>query len=289
VAGDEPTVAVITMTRDEGRLLRRWVDHHGDQVGRDHVVVLDDHSADGSTDDLGCTVHRLPRLDGGRRFEKVRMALLNGVAEGLLAAYDYVAFLDVDEFLVPDPAVHASLGELLQARGRPDVLGVTALDLVHAPGDTPLDLDRGILAQRRFAKFAPVMCKPSVKRTPAAWTRGSHGITVPYAVDPALFMVHLKFADRDRLVDIARRRHEVHLVDGRAPKSGWARPAAEVLEMLDAGLEGFDPATVPEFEPDPEVLAAVVEVKDDGVHRTRAGGVRSEPVVRVPARLLEAF
>jgi hypothetical protein len=279
------SVAVITMARDEGALLRRWVDHHGRQVGHEHVVVLDDQSGDGSTEGLDCTVHRLPPLQGGRRFEKVRMALLNGVAEGLLAVYDYVVFADVDEFLVPDPARYGSLTELLEDRGRPDVVGVTALDLVHTSGEAPLDLDRGILEQRPYAKFAPVMCKPSVKRVPAPWTRGSHGIVVPYAVDPALFMVHLKFADRDRLAEIAGRRHDVHLSDGRAPKSGWARPADQVLAMLDAGLRDFDPGAVPEFEPQPEVLATVVERKDDGVHRTRAGGLRDEPVVRVPARL----
>lgn len=280
-----PTVAVITMARDEGVLLRRWVEHHGRQVGVENVLVFDDNSADGSTDDLPCTVHHLPELPGGRSFEQTRMDLLNGAAEGLLAVYDYVVFADADEFLVPDPARYTGLPDLLADRGRPEVVGVTALDVVHVPGEAPLDLDRPVLEQRTFAKFAPVMCKPAVKRVPVPWVRGSHGIGAPYAADPALFMVHLKFADRGRLEEIAARRYDVHLRDGRAPKSGWARPADDVLGILDTGLRGFDADATEEFVPTADLLDGVVERRDEAVYRTRPGGMRTQPVVRVPERL----
>jgi hypothetical protein len=287
--GALPSIAVLTQARDEGDLLRLWVEHHARQVGRENLVVFDDHSTDGSTEDLGCTVHRLPSMPGGHRFESARMALMSGVAEGLLSVYDYVAFTDVDELLVPDPSRHPSLAHLLLARGRPEVLGVTALDLVHAPGEPALDLTAPILEQRRYAKFAPVMCKPAVKRVPVPWERGSHGIAMPFAVDPELFMIHLKFADRDRLAAVARRRHEAHLVDNRAPRSPWARPAEQVVDMLDRGVAGFDPATVREFAPTPEQLVDVVVEKDGGVFRTRPGGMRTEPVVAVPPRLRGAL
>ena len=57
-----PHVAVITMARDEGTMLRRWVDHYSREVGVDNLVVVDDNSSDGSTDDLPCTVLRIPPL-----------------------------------------------------------------------------------------------------------------------------------------------------------------------------------------------------------------------------------
>ena len=90
-----PEVAVITMARDEGDLLSLWVSHYARHVGIDNLVVLDDNSVDGSTDGLGCTVHKVPPLKGGLDFEPVRMRLMNGIAGGLLAAYDYVVFVDV--------------------------------------------------------------------------------------------------------------------------------------------------------------------------------------------------
>src|SRR5215213_8734024 len=148
-----PEVAVITMARDEGDLLRLWVAHYARQVGIDNLVVLDDNSVDGSTDGLGCTVHRVPPLRGGLDFEPVRMRLMNGIAGGLLAAYDYVVFVDVDEFLVTDPAVYPTLPDLLEDRGRPETLGVVGLNVVHVPSlePEPLDLRRPLLEQRSFA------------------------------------------------------------------------------------------------------------------------------------------
>lgn len=57
-----PSLAVVTMARDEGAVLRRWVDWYAGQVGAEHVIVLDDGSTDGSTDDLPCPVLHLPPL-----------------------------------------------------------------------------------------------------------------------------------------------------------------------------------------------------------------------------------
>ena len=47
-----PTMAAITMARDEGPMLRRWVDHYGRELGADNLVVIDDNTSDGSTDGL---------------------------------------------------------------------------------------------------------------------------------------------------------------------------------------------------------------------------------------------
>ena len=285
---DLPSIAVVTLTRDEGPLLRKWVDHHARQVGMANILVFDDGSRDGSTEDLPCSVHRLPAMPGGRGFEAGRLGLLNGVAEGLLAVYDYVAFCDVDEFLIPDPERFDSLPELLEARGRPPVVASMALDVVHAPGEPALDLSLPLLSQRAFAKFAPVMCKPAIKRVAADWARGSHGIRTPYQVDPDLFMIHMKFADRDRLASISAKRHEQHLVDGRAPKSGWSRKADEVVSILDDALRKFDPA-VPEFDPHALRLDELVESHADGSYRSARGGMRRQSFVRVPEKLRAAL
>lgn len=284
-----PRVAVLTMARDEGPLLRVWVQHYARQVGREHLIVLDDGSADGSTSDLGCTVHRLPGLPGGAGFERARMALVSGLAQGLLAVYDYVAFVDADEFLVPDPAAYASLPELLDDRPGSDVVGAVGLNLVHLPSEPPLDLGRPLLEQRRFAMFTPIMCKPSVKRVAAAWAVSSHGIRTPYAVDPQLFLLHLKFADRDRLAAMSARRNEANAADGRAGKSSWSKPADELLAVFDKVVGGVDEDAVPEFDAASAPLAALVS-EVDGVFRTPQQGqlqaLRREPVVRLPRRLV---
>ncbi|MDZ5621221.1 glycosyltransferase family 2 protein [Nocardioides bizhenqiangii] len=285
-----PDVAVITMARDEGDLLPLWVSHYARHVGIDNLVVLDDNSVDGSTEGLGCTVHRVPELRGGPSFEPVRMRLMNGLAAGLLAVYDYVVFVDVDEFLVTDPTRYPRLPDLIEDRGRPEVLGVMGLNVVHVPSvePEPLDLGRPLLEQRGFAKFTPLMCKPSVKRINAGWAVSSHGIKAPYSIDPELFMIHLKFADRSRLAEVAALRNAVSAADGRAQGASWGKSADHLVEIFDSVVADVDPAAAPEFDPATAGLDDMVIVVNDR-HRTPQQGqveaLRTQPLVRIPERL----
>lgn len=292
-AADEqgpPTVVVMTMARDEAEMLPRWVRHYAGQVGLEHLVVFDDNSVDGSTDNLGCTVHRLPPLGAG--FEGRRMRLLSGVAAGLLAVYDVAVFVDVDEFLVADPARHQDLRGFLASRREREVIAPVALNVVHVPAlEGPLRADRPVLEQRSFAKFVPVMCKPSIKRIPAAWRWAAHGIEAPFEVDPELFMLHLKFADREGFRRVAAHRRALVEADGRASGSSWARETDELVAALDRSVRDVDPDRVPEFDPTEVDLRSVVEAKNGWYRSVGAGQVqalRQQPLRRVPATLVGA-
>lgn len=289
-AGGPPRVVVMTMVRDEGPMLERWVRHYAAQVGAENLVVLDDGSTDGSTDDLPCTVHRLPPMPGGRDFEAARMELVSGLARGLLAVYDVVVLVDGDEFLIADPDRYEGLVDLLAARADREVLAPVALNVVHHL-DTEDGLDPGepVLGQRRFAKFVPLMCKPAVKRVAAPWRFATHGIMAPFSVDPDLFLVHLKFFDHDWLQHVSDRRHELVRADGRASRSSWSMDGSAMGELLRGFTAGTDPDRVPEFDPRAVDLAAVVQ-RDGAAYRTsRPGQLRAMetlPLVRVPERLL---
>lgn len=280
---------VITMARDEAEMLPRWVRHYAHHVGMENLLVLDDNSTDGSTDDLECTVHRLPPLPGAG-YEAARMQLLSGLAEGFLAAYDFVVFVDVDEFLVPDPTHHADLRAFLATRRDRDVLAPMALNVVHVPAvEGPLDDRQPVLGQRGFAKFAPIMCKPSIKQVPAAWRWASHGIESPFVVDPELYMVHLKFADREALHRVAAHRKALVDADGRAKKSSWSRDADDIVAALDRAVAGVDVAGVPEFDPREVDLASIVEPRNGWYRAVGAGQVQAlqgMPLRRVPSSLL---
>jgi hypothetical protein len=279
----------MTMVRDEAVMLPRWVNHYADQVGLENLVVLDDNSTDGSTEGLGCTVHRLPELVGSR-YESTRMQLLSGLAQGLLAVYDFVVFVDADEFLVPDPARHDDLRSFLATRRDREVVAPLALNVVHVHSvEEPLRAGEPVLGQRRFAKFAPIMCKPSIKRVPAGWRWASHGIEAPFEVDPELYMVHLKFADRDLLRQVAAHRKALVDADGRARASSWAREADDIVAVLDRAVASVDLDTVPEFDPSEVDLRQIVEPRD-GWHRAVGAGqvqaLRQIPLRRVPSSLL---
>jgi hypothetical protein len=283
----------MTMVRDEGMMLDRWVRHYSGQVGVANLIVLDDGSVDGSTDALPCTVHRLPRMPGGRDYEKARVDLVSGLADGLLAVYDVVVFVDADEFLVPDPDRHSGLLDFLAARADRDVLAPAALNVVHHVGvEGVLDPAAPVLGQRRFAKFVPLMCKPSVKRVPARWRFATHGIMAPFAVDPELFLVHLKFFDQETLRAVADRRRSMVDADGRAARSSWSVGGDEMAGMLAGFVTGADPGSVPEFDPTRVDLEAAVYRDSDGAYRTAKPGqmkaMQTLPLVRVPDRLLGA-
>jgi hypothetical protein len=278
------------MTRDEGPMLRRWVRHYGNAVGRDNLLVLDDNSSDGSTDGLDCPVVPLPTLPGGTAFEPTRMRLVNGFAEGLLACHDFVIFVDVDEFLIPDPDKHAGLRQFLAARWDVPVIAPLALNVVHhVASEGKFDPDRPVLDQRSFAKFVPGMCKPSIKQVGAKWSSASHGIRRHFVVDPELFMLHLKFFDQKHLRQTSQKRTELVEMDGRAGRSNWRR-GREVVQLLKGFADSGDPANVPEFDPASVNLADIV-VKGQGPRfRTRRQGqivaMRTMPLVRVPSRLV---
>jgi hypothetical protein len=284
-----PTVLVMTMARDEAEMLPRWMRHYADQVGLENLLVLDDNTTDGSTDGLGCTVHRLPPL-AGERFESTRMQLLSGLAGGFLAAYDVVVFVDVDEFLVADPTRHPDLRSFLAARRDRDVIAPLALNVIHVPQvEGPLRADEPVLGQRRFAQFTPLMCKPSVKRVDAGWRWASHGIEAPFEVDRELFMLHLKFADRDGLRRVAAHRKALVDADGRAKGSSWSRDAEDILAVFDRAVADIDVDSVPEFDPREVDLSRIVEPREGWYRAVGTGqvqGLNKLPVHRVPESLL---
>lgn len=277
------------MVRNEGRMLRKWIDHYGGQLGHDSLVVVDDNSDDGSTDDLPCTVKRIKPIQG--HFELERMRIVSEVAAKLLRRHDAVVFADADEFLVPDPASFSGLRELVAARPGVAALGVLGLNVVHhLASEGPLDFDRPFLDQRRLVKFVPLLCKPSVKFVKNPWAAASHGITgTRFAVDPDLYMFHMKFADRDQLQATAEHRRAMVELDGRAGATSWQFSGDEMVALLDRLNEGVaDVDQVAVFEPPRDRLADIVQTFDNGV--TRATGARQvvamerRPLRRIPDR-----
>ncbi|MFT4082385.1 MAG: glycosyltransferase family 2 protein [Nocardioides sp.] len=289
-----PRVAAVTMVRNEGRMIHKWVDYYGAQLGVDSLVVVDDNSDDGSTDALGCRVERIAPITGD--FEPARMKIVNEVGRRLLRKHDAVIFADADEFIVPDPARYDDLRGFAAARLDRQAVGVMCLNVVHhVATEEALDFTRPVLAQRSLVKFIPLFCKPALKFVANPWAAASHGLAgASFAVDPELFMFHLKFADRDHLAEIAAHRRSMVELDGRASLTSWQFTSDEMLDLLDRLNEevGPDPAAVDEFAPSPDRLAEIATTFPNGL--TRATGARMVPAMerrpfkRIPARFAQA-
>lgn len=271
-------------------MLPLWLRYYGGQFGVENLYVVDDSSQDGSTDGLACNVLHIPPIRGGK-FESTRMKFLAGMAASLRTLYDCVVFTDADEFVVPDPARHSGLKDYIARQDdQRAAVGALGLNLVHAAAnEPPLDLATPVLGQRMLAKFVPVMCKPSVNFAGAPWFAASHGIRAPYAVDPDLWMFHLKYADRDLLREAADHRLRMVAMDGRSKETQWGEGSDNLVGLLDRITAGVEIADVPEFSPPTgqELSGLVTQV---GPHRFRApkGGqmqlMESQPLVRIPDR-----
>ena len=284
-----PRVTVMTMASNEADMLPRWIEHYGRELGVDNLLVLDDHSVDGSTENLPCPVLKLPPGPWKQPWARTRQRMANDLARGLLASYDVVVFTDTDEFLVPDPARYDGLLHYLAVRSDRAVVAAIGLNVLHNPAvEGPIDPATPVLAQRRFVKFAPGMSKPLVKRIPADWTPGFHGIRAPFAIDPDLWLFHLKYYDVEAMVKAAEHRHSAFEFDNRgSPESAWALQPEELRSRLSSWVEMPQPDDVADFSARECDLSDVVYHKGNGWYRSFGQQLLSmdeSPLRRIPQR-----
>jgi hypothetical protein len=131
------------------------------------------------------------------------MITISGVVAALLNSYESVLYTDVDEILVPDPAISPSLRDYCHAP-RKDVTTAIGVNLLHAfDREAPLDPSVGWLLQRSLAMPVSSMFKPSLVRHVVDWTPGFHSYEGPVQFD-GLYLFHVAYAD----LEIAMRRQE---------------------------------------------------------------------------------
>lgn len=298
-------IAVMTMVRNESAGLPRWVDYYGSQVGPQNLIVIDDRSDDGSTGNLDATVLHLPVRATGRQAHRRtagasydppafrKTGLANKLAVALLEVFEAVVFTDVDEFIVPDPRLYRDLRDFLEKKPDLDVVAPIGLNLTHVPSrEPPLRHDAPMLAQRRFVKFMPNMCKPAIKRVPARWTAGTHGCEASYEIQHDLFLIHTKFADVTQLRAVHQERHREFLSSGAGPKSTWSMSEDE----LDRAFDSWSALPI-DVEPDvldPRSLPLDIVVRQpNGAYKSgRSSASRSmdvEPLRRLPPYLHDQF
>lgn len=289
-----PRVAVMTMVHNEAGMLPKWVSYYGQQVGVDHLLVLDDNSNDDSTAGLPCPVIKLPEHPWKQQWGIARVGLANRIAEGLLSFYDAIIFTDVDEFLVPDPAKYDGLVDYIAANPDPDVLAPLGMNVIHKADVEPdLDADLPTLQQRTYVKFAPGMCKPLIKRSTANWSTAFHGSTVPFTIDPDLLLIHLKYYNLPSLAAVATHRHQMHEEEDRGnPLSAWALDADELTSRMRTWSTVPEGQTVAELDPAAVDFSGVVRLSKKGIYRAwgpHLPEMDKNPLLRLPERYRSAL
>lgn len=224
------TACAITMVYRDYWALTQWYAHYSRLVGPEHLYVV----AHGNDPEIaricpGASIITIPR-DELKGFEHRRISFLNGLQSGFAHLYDWVIRTDADELICIDPDKHASLADLLAAHEDAPALYAQGLDLVERDTDVALNGDENVFAKRRWARPYGHYSKAFAARgqTMIAW----HGIrmnpckvdTFPYVLPEGVYLVHLKYANREAL-DIANK-HRVAVAQVAGVGDNWRKAPA---------------------------------------------------------------
>ena len=232
-------VAVMTTVRNDTLFLTRWIAYYGGIFGPENLFVIFDGQdqtipAEASTINV-ISLPNIPRsVVIGERF---RARASSHFAHALMASYDIVIAMDVDEFIVVDPRLNTDLLSYLSSKDLPSSVSALGLDVIqHVDHEEELDLSKGFLTQRHHALVSARYTKPNIITKKVVWGAGHHRIKGRnFHIDPNLFMFHfgsvdLKFSaerngDRDATsvgwtAHIARRYALFDLMKRSAPMDG---------------------------------------------------------------------
>jgi Glycosyl transferase family 2 len=188
-------VAAVTMVYNEPDYIIPWCRYYGGQVGLANCHVIDHGSNDGSTSGLGAVnVIRHPRspMDDVRRARTV-----SNFCSDLLWNYESVIYVDVDEFLVPDPRHYKDLKAAVAAV-EGDTVNSIGLEVLHLTAEeSDIDINLPISLQRHWVWFNSALCKPSIMRRPFEWAPGFHCAPGKVRFDN-IFLFHLRYFDKVR-------------------------------------------------------------------------------------------
>ncbi len=236
---EAPTIAFVTMVRDDHVFLRLWVDYYARHVPRNHLFILLDGFDQTAPDfTAGCQIINLPRVPPGPGWDERRWTMLADFNATLLGRFDVVVLNDVDEIIVPDPASGISLLDAVARAREVGVINPFAVDVVHRHDicPDPIDPMQPILRQRPHVRVTEVYAKPCITSVPVRWNLGGHEADFPKLnLDPALYLFHLRFIDRDML--LARQATRLAITQAASPDQpivagvGWS--------MSLNGVEGF--------------------------------------------------
>ncbi|HEY0832827.1 MAG TPA: glycosyltransferase family 2 protein [Azospirillum sp.] len=96
-----PTVALAAIVKDEGPYIAEWIAYHR-VLGVDHILVYDNGSTDGTAEFLGALARRgvVTLVDWPSDGANPQLAAYQHALDTAGARFDWMAFLDADEFLV---------------------------------------------------------------------------------------------------------------------------------------------------------------------------------------------
>lgn len=222
------------MVRNDEFFLRKWIEYYGARLGEENIYVFLDGKDQPLPERCGkANIIPCERVHGKvARADRGRIDFLSARAAELLERYDMVIGVDVDEFLVVDPALGIPLAEYLGSiECSPSVSGL-GIDIgQHLERESEIDPSRPFLEQRHYAYLSSRYTKSSVISRPVAWGSGFHRVRRhDFRIDPNLYLFHFGCIDMRRL--------ELRFGDKDRLANGWGRHLAKRARTIKIVTEG---------------------------------------------------
>jgi hypothetical protein len=186
-------IAAITTVYDEREFMPIWHGHYARLIGAENLFIIDDGSTDGSTDGLEPShVIKRPKAPID---QIVRAAMIGYMTEALLAYYDVVIYVDVDELLVVDPLIRLPFADYL-AKIPGKHFNAVGFNILHRAEHEPdYEPSVPVLEVRQWLEFEFGYCKQLVHKAPAKYGAGFHRTNKPLNFAPGLYLLHLRAFD----------------------------------------------------------------------------------------------
>ncbi len=200
---DKGNIAVMSMARNDNFFIPKWIDYYGNCFGMENLyLILDGHDQELPAQHKSINIIQIahmpmPRLKGDR----YRARLVSEKARNLFQqGYERVIALDIDEFLVLDPAIRESLSEYLIQPVKTASRSALGLDVgQHLKEEEAINPDIPFLQQRKYAHVSARYTKAIVAHKPLTWGSGYHRVKGHnFHIDPNLYLFHFGMADYEQ-------------------------------------------------------------------------------------------
>jgi hypothetical protein len=173
-------IAVVSDVVAVGNYLPAWLAYYSEVAGHKNIFLY-------SYDQNISSAIRLDRP----YCDQFRRHFLSQRVNDLLAHYDVVLRVDIDEFLIPHEGDLKGFLTGLEA----DYVTTYGFNVIHQSGEPVLDFGLPLLPQRRFMYADARSNKTCVTRVPMQWSEGFYACTEPPQFN-GLYMMHMKHADQ---------------------------------------------------------------------------------------------
>lgn len=195
---------VLTQVRNEELLFPLWLKYYSTQC---NDLYVSRHGGDRKFIAKEQVNYDFTLFEVDKDMDFDHMAMVRNVeplVRSLLKKYEYVMYVDVDEFVVADPDKYEGLREYMDKVVGDRVI-CTGREVLQGDGEKAIDLSKPLLEQRKWWWPHSAEFKPAITSVPCTYVAGFHfteemrvligeGRVSDYVIenaDPDLYMIHV--------------------------------------------------------------------------------------------------